>query len=292
MKIIVFGGAGFLGSHVCDKLSDAGYEVVVFDKTESPWIKNDQEMIIGDILDKDCVEKAIEGAKYIFNFAGLADIDEAKSRPVETIQYNILGNAVILNACVKYNIKRYIFASTVYVYSKSGGFYRCSKQSCESYIEEYYHSFNQEYTILRFGSLYGPRAKENNAIYSFVKQAIKDNKIIYSSGSQDALREYIHVEDAAKSCVEILKPEYNNQHIILTGHQPMRVGDLFKMISEILGKNIEIVVNPDNSSIHYEITPYSFIPKTGQKLTPQTHIDLGQGLLRIVEDFYNVYQAE
>ena len=79
--------------------------------------------------------KAVEGKQIVFNFAGIADIGEANVRPVDTVRYNILGNINILEACLNKSVKRYIFASTVYVYSKSGGFYRCSKQACEAYIE-------------------------------------------------------------------------------------------------------------------------------------------------------------
>ena len=76
---------------------------------------------------------------------------------------------------------------------------------------------------MRYGSLYGPRADEHNAIYRYILQALQEKKIHYY-GREDALREYIHVEDAALASLEILKSEYANQNIILTGHQPMKVG--------------------------------------------------------------------
>ena len=230
MKITVFGGAGFLGSHVCDKLTDAGDDVLVYDKVRSPWLRPDQSMVEGDILDENAVSKAVEGSGAVFNFAGIADIGEANGRPLGTVKYNILGNAIILDACRKASVGRFVFASSVYVYSKSGGFYRCSKQACEQYIENYYESYGLEYTILRYGSLYGPRANFHNAIYRFVREALEKGSITYS-GAPDALREYIHVEDAALSSVEILKPEYANQNIVLTGNQPMTVGNVLNMIA-------------------------------------------------------------
>ena len=146
----------------------------------------------------------------------------------------------------------HIFASTLYVYGKSGGFYRCSKQACELYIENYHDMFGLEYTILRYGSLYGPRADRRNAINRFVAEALEKGTITYY-GAPTALREYIHVEDAALSTVEILGPEYANQNIVLTGNQPMQVGDLFRMIEEMLGKPIEIKYQHDPNSGHYQI---------------------------------------
>lgn len=285
MKVTVFGGSGFLGSHVCDKLVKAGHTVTSFDLKPSRWPQPEVRAVQGSILDETAVAEAVDGAEAVYNFAGIADIGEANGRPVDTVRVNILGNAIILEACREADVKRFLFASTVYVYSKSGGFYRCSKQACELYIETFLENYGLPYTVLRYGSLYGPRADEKNAIYRFVREALTAGRISYY-GSPDALREYIHVEDAAQASVELLKPEYANQNIILTGHQPMRVGDLLKMIGEMLGRPIEFVFNTEASSAHYEITPYSFNPRMGRKYAPALHMDLGQGVLRVIEEFY------
>lgn len=288
---VVFGGSGFLGSHVCDKLADAGYRVIVYDRSPSIWIRSDQTMVVGDIMDETLATKVLKDANIVFNFAGVADIGEANDRPVDTVRYNILGNTVLLEACRKAEIERYVFASSVYVYSNSGGFYRCSKQACELYIEEYQKTFGLNYVILRYGSLYGPRANEKNAIYRFVLEAFREKKISYF-GSPEALREYIHVEDAAQCSVEALKPEYKNERLVLTGHQSIKVGNVLKMIDEMLAFDIqfEFEQNPDNS--HYEVTPYSFNTRIGRKLTPKLHVDLGQGILYVIEEVYKKLHPE
>jgi len=286
MNITVFGGSGFLGSHVCDKLTEVGHAVSIFDLNESKWLKKDQSMVVGDILDLKAVENVISGADVVFNFAGIADLEEAMNKPRETVEVNILGNINILESCKKLNVGRYVFASTVYVYSRSGGFYRCSKQASEAYIENYHEQYGLEYTILRYGSLYGSRSDKGNAIYNFIAQAIKEKKIVYD-GSPDALREYIHVEDAASASIEILKPEYANENVTLTGHQSMRVKDLLHMIQEILGENIQLDFNHRTDLGHYDITPYSYVPKIGKKLASPLHIDMGQGLIQLVEEQYN-----
>ena len=285
MKITVFGGAGFIGSHVCDKLSEAGHQVTVFDLRPSPWIRPDQTMVVGDILDADVLDRVVKDADAVYNFAGIADIGEAGSRPVDTVKYNVLGNVMVLEACRKAKVKRFIFASSLYVYSKAGGFYRCSKQASELYIENYHQVYGQEYTILRYGSLYGPRADMRNAIYRFVREALETGRISYY-GHASALREYIHAEDAAMASVEILGPEYANTNLVLTGNQPMRVGDVLKMIAEMLGKDVTFDFLSDDQSGHYEITPYSFSPKIGKKMTPRLSTDLGQGILHIIENVH------
>jgi UDP-glucose 4-epimerase len=286
MKVIVFGGSGFLGSHVADALTDAGYKVVIFDCKESPYLRSGQEMIVGDILDEKLVEKVIKECEIVYNFSGIADLDEAAQKPLESVKTNILGNAIILEACRKVKVKRFVFASTLYVYSKTGSFYRSTKQACELLIENYNEVFEMPYTVLRYGSLYGPRADENNAIYRFIKQALTEGKITrYGDGEE--LREYIHVFDAARGSVEILSEEFINQHVIVTGHQQMRIKDLLMMIKEMLNNEIEIEFLPSSENHHYEITPYSFAPKIGKRLTSKTYLDLGQGILDSIYKLYS-----
>lgn len=284
-KVIVFGGSGFLGSHVADALANAGYKVRIYDLKKSPYLQKNQKMIVGDILDRDKVSKAIKGCDYVYNFAGMADIEEAHKKPIEAIRSNILGNTIILEGCRKQKIKRFVFASTLYVYGQAGSFYRSSKQACELIIENYNEQFNVPFTVLRYGSLYGPRAGDNNYIHKIVKQAITTGKII-SFGEGNDLREYIHVEDAARYSVEILSKEFENQYVIFSGQQAMRRKDLLAMIKEIMGGKIKIEYEPEISPLHYEITPHTFSPKIARKYISNYYLDLGQGLLLCVHDVY------
>ena len=76
-KVVVIGGAGFMGSHTADELSNRGFEVTIFDLKKSPWLRDDQHTVVGNMLDVDAVSKAVEGAKYLYHFGGIADIGEA-----------------------------------------------------------------------------------------------------------------------------------------------------------------------------------------------------------------------
>jgi UDP-glucose 4-epimerase len=175
----VLGGSGFLGSHVADKLTAAGYRVRVFDQKSSPWLLPEQDMVIGNLLNVEDVDQAIAGAEVVYNFAALADLNEGLNKPLDTIHINILGNAHVMEACRKHGVKRFVYASTVYVYSREGGFYRCSKQSSEHYVEEYQKVYGLDYTILRYGSLYGPRADQSNGLYRIVKSALETGVVRY-----------------------------------------------------------------------------------------------------------------
>ena len=284
MKITVFGGSGFLGSHVSDQLSNAGHKVCIFDCVESQWLRSDQEMILGDLLDEKTLFDAVEGCNAVYNFAAIADMDEALNKPIETVKVNVLGNVMLLEACLKAQVQRYIHASTLYVYSREGGFYRCSKQSAEHYVEEYQHAYGLDYTILRYGSLYGPRSDERNGLWRIVKNALDTGEVCYE-GSPEAMREYIHVEDAARASKTALGDDFLNQHVVLTGQEPMRVIDLLKMIVEILGLPKEAIqfVKTGHSG-HYIRTPYAYQPKLGRKYTPPIHVDLGQGILQLIDE--------
>ncbi len=283
MKVIVFGGSGFIGSHVADALSEEGYRVTIFDKYASPYLRPDQEMVVGDILDPDSVAQALEGCDYVYNFAGIADLDTATTKPMDTVMHNIQGTVNILEGCRVKNIRRFIYASTVYVYSERGGFYRCSKQAAELYIEEYQRKYDINYTVLRYGTVYGPRATESNSVYRYLKQGLTTGRISCAA-TGDEMREYIYVRDAARLSVEILSDKKHiNNHIIITGHHPMRFRDFLNMIKEILGDNVVVELNAaDSDSAHYKMTPYSFTPKIGYKLTSNCYLDMGQGLLECI----------
>ena len=284
MKVVVFGGSGFIGSHVADKLTERGHEVRIYDLRPSSYLKKGQEMIIGDILDRNKVRDAVEGCDVAYNFAGMADLDTATTRPVDTVNQNILGNTNILDACVEARLKRFVYASTVYVYSSLGGFYRCSKQSAEQYIEEYQRRYGLDFTILRYGTVYGPRANERNSMYRYLKQALTEGKIpCYGTGEE--LREYVHVRDAATLSVDILSEEFKNKYVIITGHHPLKFRDMLNTIKEMLGQKVEIEFRPpEKGSAHYSMTPYSFAPKIGQKLVSNYYIDFGQGLLECLHE--------
>jgi len=215
-KTIVFGGSGFLGSHVADSLTEQGFEVTIFDIKESTFLQKNQEMVVGDILDIVQLDQAVKDHAIVYNFAGIANIDECYRRPLDTIKYNILGNAKILESAIRNKVEKYLFASSAYVYSSSGSFYRISKQASELFIESYTEENDMNYVILRYGSLYGDRADNRNSLHCIVKSALKNKKIDYY-GDGTETREYINVKDAADLSVEALDEKYSNQILMLTG---------------------------------------------------------------------------
>lgn len=285
MNITVFGGAGFLGSHVCDCLSAAGHSVLIADVRPSPWLRPDQNFALVDIRNPAAVADAVHGAEAVFNFAGIADIGEAAAKPVGTAEINVMGNIHILEACRFAAVRRYIFASSLYVYGRNGGFYRVSKQACELYIHAYQERYGLPCTIVRYGSLYGPRADKHNAIHRFVSEALTQGCVTYY-GTPDSEREYVHVADAASATASLLEPSYAGNNIIITSSHPMRIDALFRMMGEMLGKPLQVRYEHKAESGHYSLTPYAFMPQLGRRLVPPLTVDLGQGLLTVMEEVF------
>ncbi len=282
-RALVTGGAGFLGSHIADALTRRGYEVSIFDRAPSTYASPSQKSVVGDITNADDVRAAVEGMDAVYHLAALADLNAGKTRPVETARVNIMGTLNVLEAIRHHGTRpRLMFASTVYVYSREGGFYRCSKQACESYIEEYARSYGVKYTVVRYGSLYGPRADESNGIFRLLRAAI-DTGVIEYGGGPDDVREYIHVEDAANLSVDALGEEHVDKHLVLTGSAPLRAGELFTMFGEILGRPIDVKYAHKKEG-HYAVTPYAYTPKPGKKMTANPFVDMGQGILHVIEE--------
>jgi UDP-glucose 4-epimerase len=135
--------------------------------------------------------------------------------------------------------------------------------------------------VLRYGSLYGPRSDHHNGLWRIVSRAIETGEVSYQ-GSPEAMREYIHVEDAARASVAALGPDFRNEHVVLTGQEPMRVMDLLKMLAEILGTSQAVAFTETDHAGHYVRTPYAYQAKLGRKYVPPMHVDLGQGLLQLI----------
>ena len=133
MNILVTGGSGFIGSHIADKFTEEGHRVVIFDSKKSNWINSKQKIVIGDICDEKLLSKTTKNIDYVYHCAGMSDLNESLNNPILSAKSNILGSLNLIEACIKNKVKKIIFASSIYVFSKEGSFYRCSKKAVEDY---------------------------------------------------------------------------------------------------------------------------------------------------------------
>lgn len=290
MKILVTGGCGFLGSYVVDELESRGHEVVVFDRQPSSWLPKGR-VFVGDILNQSAVAEAIEGCDAVYHFAGLADLNKSIRSPVETVSLNIQGTVNVLEAAVAHRIGRFVFASSAYVFSQKGGFYGVSKKAAELLIEEYAKHYPIEYTIIRYGSVYGERADATNRIYRIIRQALIENRIDFPGDGTEE-REYIHGRDAARLSADILDSKYRNSHVVLTGVERLSYSDLLLFIKEIMNNKIKISFGDSEYQGHYVRTPYSFSPTVGVKVVANPCVDFGQGILECIETLHHEISIE
>jgi len=285
VKAFVTGGSGFLGQYIVSELQKNGVATVGYDSTRPDEEKTNSykpglyEFVQGDILDLKKLGEAMQGCDIIFHTAAIADINITRKIPIETMTVNVVGTANCLECARNAGVKRFMFASSVYASGKRGNFYRVSKAAAEELCKTFYEEYSLEYTIMRYGSLYGREANHWNFMYNVIKSLLTTGEYVYTS-SPEAVREYIHIFDAARETVRIaMDPMYINKSILLTGHQRMKMRELFETIQEILGEDVKIHYVPDKRLTHYVRTPYSFDRDVTVRINLAQYIDINEGLL-------------
>ncbi len=281
MRVLIFGGSGFLGKNLSIYLSKKKHKVTIFDKKKIPLNLKSIKFIKGNILNLKQVIRATKNQDIVYNLAGISDIGDSIRNPILTTKINILGSVNTLEAAVKNKVKRYIFASSIYVLSSQGGFYKTSKKSVESFIEEYNKRDNLKYTILRYGSVYGPDSDERNGIKKIITSCLKDKAIMYG-GTSKAERRFLHITDAIKASEEILRQKFVNTRVLITGNKKIRIKNLILKIKKILKINKKITFKRKPMMGHYDKNPFNDIPKKQFIYYVKPSVSLNTGIIEII----------
>ncbi len=279
-QVTVLGGSGFLGSALADLLSKkTKKKVIIFDMKKKRKLLAKQKFIKGSILNEKLLSKAIKNSEFVFNFAALADLNDARTKPLQSAEINLIGTIKALIVSKKYKIKKFIQASSIYANSEQGGFYGASKKAAEDYIERFHQKYGLKYTILRFGSLYGTGADKSNGINAIIDYALKRKSLLYK-GNIKASRKYIHVIDACNACAQITNSKYDNKYLNITGKKQIKINNLLKMLSNItqIPKNKILYSNKKNEG-HYISSPRKFIPRKGENFNIKRHQDFNKKIL-------------
>ena len=153
------------------------------------------------------------------------------------------------------------------------------KQTGESLCRSFHSEYGLEYTILKYGSLYGRESNHWNFIASVCMDLVTRGEFDYN-GSPDAVREYIHISDAARETVRIARdPEFAHKSVLITGHQRMRMREFFDMVQEIMDRKVTIHYAPPERQQHYVITPYSFETEIPVRVNLSRYVDISEGIL-------------
>ncbi|HTR33748.1 MAG TPA: NAD-dependent epimerase/dehydratase family protein [Gaiellaceae bacterium] len=254
MRVLVTGGAGFIGSHVVDKLQARGHEPRIFDLVPSPHHGAEVETILGDLCDPDTARRAIDGCDAVVHLAALADVDEVVKDPARADRVNVHGTHVLLAAARDAGVGRFVYASTIWVYGDAADpepvtedtplglpkhFYTATKIAGEHYTASYGELYGVEWTILRFGIPYGPRARPTAVVPAFTAKALAGQPLtIAGDGTQS--RRFVYVEDLADGVAVSLAPEAANRVYNLVGHENTSVRAIARTIRDIVG-DVKIV---------------------------------------------------
>src|SRR5246500_4413704 len=191
MRVLVTGGSGFIGSHVVDKLRERGHEPVIYDLRPSPWHSSAAhpvpglppvDTVLGSITDREALERALHSCDAVAHLAAVADVNDVHAEPEDAERVNARGTVAVLEAARRAGVKRIVYASTIWVYSDCqdeavdeetllpapSHLYTSTKLAGELYCKAYQELYGIEYTILRFGIPYGPRARDGGQSRRFV----------------------------------------------------------------------------------------------------------------------------
>lgn len=260
MKVIVTGGAGFIGSHIVDSLVDS-FDVIIVDnlsKGKRENINAKAKLCVADVTDKGRLIEVFEKEKpdYVIHEAAQINVRSSIENPVNDAKQNIIGALNVLECCRMFNVKKIVFASSGgAVYGEPVKLpcdenhptfpmcpYGIAKLSVEHYIRFYSEVYGLKYVILRYSNVYGPRQDpkgEAGVISIFIDKMRKNEKVsIFGDGEQT--RDYVYVKDVANANVLALKNASNKILNIGTGKQTS-VNDLFDALKEITNSESEAV---------------------------------------------------
>ena len=264
-RYLVTGGAGFIGSHLVDRLISDGHRVTVLDDFNpyySPDIKKQNlqqaessghlDTVVGDICSQEDVERAfrIERPDAVLHMAARAGVRASIADPLLYVQVNCMGTTQILEACVRHNIKRVIFASSSSVYGEADKVpfqedmvvdrpispYAATKRAGEIIAFNYANLHRMDITCLRFFTVYGPRQRPEMAIYHFMR-CIEQQRELSIFGDGTTSRDYTYVEDIIDGVTRALHRVEGYQVYNIGSGSPITLMGLIKNIGEVIGKS-------------------------------------------------------
>jgi UDP-glucose 4-epimerase len=265
MKILITGGAGFIGSHIADLLIEEGHDIVILDNLSNGKEENVNPKAIFyhlNILDKKLADIfKNEKIEVVIHHAAQISVRDSVKDPIHDMETNIRGSLLLLEHCVKYkyNIKKFIFASTggaLYgeqEYSPADenhptrplSPYAVAKLSTEKYLFFYHNTYNLPYISLRYANVYGPRQDpygEAGVVAIFTQQILQGKQpVINGDGKQT--RDFIHVYDVAKANLLALKHEVIGEINISTGIETS-INQIFYEIKKLTSSNSSEIHGP------------------------------------------------
>ncbi len=308
MRVLITGGAGFIGSHLTAFLAEQGHEVIVLDnllrgnKIEDN-ILSKITFIEGDVRNQDLVMQLSENCDQIYHLAAILGVDIVADNPVETMETEVEGTKNVVYAALKHGVKKVIYASTSGVYGHSAieksvdedimidprTSYAMAKRYNEIYLKAVYEERGLESISLRFFNVYGPRQDDRMVIPRFFEQALKNEPItVFGSGKQT--RDFTSVEETIISLVKLSEVSTGAEIYNIANETELNILELAEYIKEITKSDSEIkLIDSPANRYDYEVerrvgSSEKLLKAVGFK--PNTDIRLG--LKKLQESLYQI----
>jgi len=310
-NVLVTGGAGFIGSHLCERLLREGARVVCLDNFDSFYdpnikIKNvgglvrkfpgQFELVAGDIRNREHLQDAFRKTRFdlVVHLAARAGVRPSITDPLLYQDVNIRGTIVLLESCREFGMKDFIFASSSSVYGENRKTlsseadldvqpispYGVTKRAGELLCYSYYHLFGMNIACLRIFTAYGPRQRPEMAIHKFIRLIEQGGKIpMYGDGS--SRRDYTYIDDLIDGLLAAIHCHKGFEIYNLGESQTTSLSELIGLIEEVLGKkaNIErLEPQPGDVSL-----TYADVSKARRMLGYDPKVNMREGIKRFVE---------
>jgi UDP-glucuronate 4-epimerase len=309
MKLLITGGAGFIGSHLADRRLARGDRVVVLDdfndfydpslkrRNVTPHLGRDAYRLVeGDIRDRALVFRLFAEERFdaVLHFAGRAGVRPSLRQPVLYEEVNCIGTLHLLDAAARYGRPRFVFASSSSVYGINSKLpfseddpierpispYAASKRAAELHVFTAHHLHQVPAVCLRFFTVYGPRQRPEMAIIRFIRQ-IENGRPIVVYGDGGSRRDYTYIDDIAEGVEAALERSFDFEIINLGGSRPVTLSELVSAIEAATGKKAQCERQPDQPG-DVPVT-YAAIQKARELLDFAPRVPLEEGLRRTVE---------
>ncbi|MDF1836952.1 MAG: GDP-mannose 4,6-dehydratase [Planctomycetota bacterium] len=315
MKVLVTGGAGFIGSHLCEALMARGDQVTVLDNFNDfydPAIKRGNAALLkgarvveGDIRDADLVNRLFEEGCFdaVVHLAAMAGVRPSLDDPLLYQDVNLRGTMVLLEATRKKPGTRFVFASSSSVYGGNTKVpfheddpvltpispYAATKRACELLAYTHHHLFGIPVTGLRFFTVYGPRQRPEMAIHKFVRMVLNGEPIPFF-GDGSTRRDYTYISDIVDGVVRSIDRCEGYEIYNLGESETTSLEELVKAIGEACGREAIIDRQPMQPG-DVNIT-FADVSKAKSKLEYQPGVPVSQGLVRFVQWYRETYPAQ